>query len=159
MRKFLSKTYHHVNPLWHVYRLVKFPKVLKNTIIIEIAKFIPSMSLKRYVYNRFFNMNIGKQTSIAYKVMMDIFYPELITIGSNSVIGYNVTILTHEALVEEFRYGPVFIGTNTLIGANSTILPGVKIGNHVKIAAGTVVSKDVPDNVMAYGNPMYIKND
>ncbi|MBE5672490.1 acyltransferase [Staphylococcus sp. SS35] len=159
MRKFLSKTYHHVNPLWHVYRFVKFPKVLKNTIIIEIAKFIPSMSLKRYVYHRFLNMKIGKQTSIAYKVMMDIFYPELITIGSNSVIGYNVTILTHEALVEEFRYGPVFIGSNTLIGANSTILPGVKIGNHVKIAAGTVVSKDVPDNVLAYGNPMYIKND
>ncbi len=155
----MSKTYHHVNPLWHVYRLVKFPKVLKNTIIIEIAKFIPSMSLKRHVYQHFLNMNIGKQTSIAYKVMMDIFYPELITIGCNSVIGYNVTILTHEALVEEFRYGPVFIGSNTLIGANSTILPGVKIGNHVKIAAGTVVSKDVPDNVMAYGNPMYIKND
>ncbi|SGW34312.1 putative acetyltransferase [Staphylococcus argenteus] len=104
-------------------------------------------------------MNIGKQTSIAYKVMVDIFYPELITIGSNSVIGYNVTILTHEALVDEFRYGPVCIGSNTLIGANSTILPGVKIGNHVKIAAGTVVSEDVPDNVFAYGNPMYIKND
>ncbi|PZI39064.1 DapH/DapD/GlmU-related protein [Staphylococcus aureus] len=157
MRKFLSKTYHHTNPLWHVYRLVKFSKVFKNVIIIEFSKFIPSMVLKRHIYKQLLNINIGNQSSIAYKVMLDIFYPELITIGSNSVIGYNVTILTHEALVDEFRYGPVAIGSNTLIGANTTILPGITIGDNVKVAAGTVVSKDIPDNGFAYGNPMYIK--
>ncbi|MEN0293033.1 acyltransferase [Staphylococcus aureus] len=157
MRKFLSKTYHHTNPLWHVYRLVKFSKVFKNVIIIEFSKFIPSMVLKRHIYKQLLNINIGNQSSIAYKVMLDIFYPELITIGSNSVIGYNVTILTHGALVDEFRYGPVTIGSNTLIGANATILPGITIGDNVKVAAGTVVSKDIPDNGFAYGNPMYIK--
>ncbi|HDE7766532.1 TPA: acetyltransferase [Staphylococcus aureus] len=116
MRKFLSKTHHHTNPLWRVYRLVKFSKVFKNVIIIEFSKFIPSMVLKRHIYKQLLNINIGNQSSIAYKVMLDIFYPELITIGSNSVIGYNV-----------------------------------------KVAAGTVVSKDIPDNGFAYGNPMYIK--
>ncbi|HDG7206717.1 TPA: acyltransferase, partial [Staphylococcus aureus] len=144
MRKFLSKTHHHTNPLWRVYRLVKFSKVFKNVIIIEFSKFIPSMVLKRHIYKQLLNINIGNQSSIAYKVMLDIFYPELITIGSNSVIGYNVTILTHEALVDEFRYGPVTIGSNTLIGANATILPGITIGDNVKVAAGTVVSKDIP---------------
>ncbi|MDA3722899.1 acyltransferase [Staphylococcus aureus] len=153
MRKFLSKTHHHTNPLWRVYRLVKFSKVFKNVIIIEFSKFIPSMVLKRHIYKQLLNINIGNQSSIAYKVMLDIFYPE----GSNSVIGYNVTILTHEALVDEFRYGPVTIGSNTLIGANATILPGITIGDNVKVAAGTVVSKDIPDNGFAYGNPMYIK--
>lgn len=64
-------------------------------------------------------MKIGKQTAIAYKVMMDIFHPQLISIGNNCVIGYNTTILTHEVLVEEYRYGPVTIGHNTLIGANT----------------------------------------
>ena len=115
------------------------------------------MVLKRHIYKQLLNISIGNQSSIAYKVMLDIFYPELITIGSNSVIGYNVTILTHEALVDEFRYGPVTIGSNTLIGANATILPGITIGDNVKVAAGTVVSKDIPDNGFAYGNPMYIK--
>lgn len=73
------------------------------------------MVLKRHIYKQLLNINIGNQSSIAYKVMLDIFYPELITIGSNSVIGYNVTILTHEALVDEFRYGPVTIGSNTMV--------------------------------------------
>lgn len=143
MRKFLSKTHHHTNPLWRVYRLVKFSKVFKNVIIIEFSKFIPSMVLKRHIYKQLLNINIGNQSSIAYKVMLDIFYPELITIGSNSVIGYNVTILTHEALVDEFRYGPVTDRSNTLLDANATILPGITIGDNVKVAAGTVVSKDI----------------
>ncbi len=66
--------------------------------------------------------------------------------------------MTHEALVDEFRYGPVTIGSNTLIGANATILPGITIGDNVKkLPAMQVVSKDIPDNGFAYGNPMYIK--
>ena len=60
-------------------------------------------------------MTIGQHTAIAYKVMPDLFYPQLITIGNNSVIGYNTTILTHEVLVDEYRYGPVYIGDHTLM--------------------------------------------
>mgnify|MGYP001506329389 FL=1 len=86
------------------------------------------------------------------------FYPELISVGNNSVIGYNTTILTHEILVNEYRYGRVDIGSHTLIGANVTILPGVKIGHNVIIKAGTIVSKDVPDDTIAFGNPMQIHN-
>ena len=44
-------------------------------------------------------MSIGERTAFAYKVMPDIFHPQLISIGSNTVIGYNTTILTHEILV------------------------------------------------------------
>ena len=91
--------------------------------------------------------------------MLDIFYPELITIGNNCVIGYRTTILTHEALVNEFRYGPVTIGSDTLIGAHCIILPGITIGNNVTIAAGSVVTKDIPDHAFVYGNPMYIKKN
>lgn len=42
-----------INPLWHMYRFIRFPKVLKQTVIIEFCRFIPSMPLKRYVYRRF----------------------------------------------------------------------------------------------------------
>jgi maltose O-acetyltransferase len=51
------------------------------------------------------------------------------------------------------KIGLVSIGNNTFIGANTTILPNVKIGNNVIIGAGSVVTKDIPDNVVAVGNP------
>ena len=59
-------------------------------------------------------MSIGERTAFAYKVMR-YFHPQLISIGSNTVIGYNTTILTHEILVNEYRYGRVDIGSHTLI--------------------------------------------
>lgn len=147
----------HTNPLWHIYRLVKFPKVLRQTIIIEVCRYMPNLKLKSNMYRQLLGMSIGNHSVFAFKVVPDLFYPELITVGNNSVIGYNTTILTHEILVDEFKYGKVTIGSHTLIGANVTILPGVTIGDHVKIGAGTVVSKDVPSNSVAFGNPIQIK--
>ena len=44
-----------------------------------------------------------------------------------------------------------------LIGANATILAGVNIGNNAIVASGTIVSKDVPEDMMAFGNPMQLK--
>ncbi|MFI8613094.1 acyltransferase [Staphylococcus capitis] len=159
MRRLNKQNRFSINPLWQVYKIVKFPKVFKQTCIIEISRFIPSMSLKRYIYLKFLKMTIGQNTSFAYKVSPDLFYPELISVGNNSVIGYNTTILTHEVLVDEWRYGRVSIGHHTLIGANVTILPGVTIGNHVKVGAGTVITKDVPDYSFVIGNPMHIEVD
>ena len=46
-----------------------------------------------------------------------------------------------------------FIGDNVWVGGNVCILPGVNIGNNVVIAAGSVVTKDIPDDVIAAGNP------
>ncbi|MFJ6458754.1 acyltransferase [Staphylococcus capitis] len=159
MRRLNKQNRFSINPLWQVYKIVKFPKVFKQTCIIEISRFIPNMSLKRYIYRKFLKMTIGQNTSFAYKVSPDLFYPELISVGNNSVIGYNTTILTREVLVEEWRYGRVSIGHHTLIGANVTILPGVTIGNHVKVGAGTVITKDVPDYSFVIGNPMHIEVD
>ena len=48
---------------------------------------------------------------------------------------------------------PVVIGDNVWIGGNATIMPGVTIGSNVTIGAGSVVTKDIPDNVIAAGNP------
>ncbi|WP_420876460.1 acyltransferase [Staphylococcus debuckii] len=147
----------HTNPLWRMYKIINFSKVFRQTLLIEIARFIPVLSLKLWVYRACLGMKIGKKTAFAYKVMPDVLYPELIQIGENCVIGYNTTILTHEFLVSEYRIGEVVIGNNTLIGANSTILAGVTIGNNVRVGAGTVVSKDIPDNALAFGNPMQIR--
>ncbi len=54
------------------------------------------------------------------------------------------------------KVGGAKVGENTVIGANCTILPGVRIGKNCLIGAGSVVTKDVPDGVVAVGNPAKI---
>lgn len=51
---------------------------------------------------------------------------------------------------------PVTIGDNVWIGGNSVVLPGVTFGNNVTIRAGSVVSKDIPEDVLAFGNPCQV---
>lgn len=51
------------------------------------------------------------------------------------------------------RTAPVIIGDNVWIGGGAIILPGVTIGNNVVIGVGSVVTKDIPDNLIAVGNP------
>lgn len=81
-------------------------------------------------------------------------FPERISVGDNSIIGYNSTLLTHEYLIKEYRLGDIRIGSNVMIGANVTILPGVTIGDGAVIAAGSVVHKDVAPNARVGGNPL-----
>lgn len=144
------------NPLWQMYKTVSFWKVIKNFIVIQIARYCPFLSWKNWLYRTFLRMEVGHQTAVALMVMMDIMFPELIKIGKNCVIGYNTTILAHEYLVNEYRIGEVRIGDGVLIGANSTILPGVTIGDGAIVAAGTLVHKNVPPGVFVGGNPMQI---
>ncbi len=101
-------------------------------------------------------MKVGDCTSFAFKVTPDLMFPELISVGNNSIIGYNTTILAHEYLINEYRLGEVIIGNNVLVGANTTILPGVTIGDGAKVSAATLVNKDVPAGAFVGGNPMVI---
>ena len=48
------------------------------------------------------------------------------------------------------------IGDNVWIGGNTVVLPGITIGNNVTIGAGSLVTKDIPDNMLAFGNPCKI---
>ncbi|MEM1490895.1 acyltransferase [Bacillus velezensis] len=144
------------NSLWHVYQTVPFLKVMKNFIIIQIARYTPFLSVKNWLYRTFLKMNVGKQTSFALMVMPDIMFPEKITVGKNSIIGYNTTILAHEYLIHEYRTGFVTIGDEVMIGANTTILPGVTIGSGAVVSAGTLVHKDVQAGAFVGGNPMQV---
>ena len=101
-------------------------------------------------------MKVGKSTSFALMVMPDIFFPELIHVGNNSIIGYNTTILCHEYLINEYRLGEVHIGENVMIGAGSMILPGVTIGDGAVVGAGTVVHKNVEPGSFVAGNPQRV---
>ncbi|WP_051250488.1 acyltransferase [Paenibacillus harenae] len=142
------------NALWQVYSTVSRVKAVRNFVFIQLTRYCPSLPLKNWIYRRILGMKVGKHTAFALMVMVDVFFPERITVGNNSIIGYNTTILTHEYLIKEYRLGDVKIGSNVMIGANSTILPGVSIGDHAVVAAGSLVHKDVPAYAFVGGNPM-----
>ena len=91
---------------------------------------------------------------------------EKIEIGENTAIAYRTSILTsadpngpYNALSALYpaKREPVIIGNNVWIGANTTILPGVTIGDFSVVAAGSVVTKDVPSGVLVAGVPAEIK--
>lgn len=144
------------NSLWHVYQTVPFLKVVKNFIVIQIARYTPFIGMKNWLYRTFLRMKVGKQASFALMVMPDIMFPEKISVGTNTIVGYNTTILAHEYLIQEYRIGKVLIGDEVMIGANTTILPGVEIGDGAVVSAGTLVHKDVPAGAFVGGNPMRI---
>lgn len=146
----------HTNSLWQIYKTVSFWKVMKNFIVIQLARYTPFLSVKNWLYRTFLNMKVGEQAAFALMVMPDIMYPEKIAVGHNSIIGYNTTILAHEYLIDEYRLGEVIIGEDVLIGANTTILPGIKIGDRAIVSAGTLVNKDVPAGAFVGGNPMQL---
>lgn len=84
-----------------------------------------------------------------------------ITIGDGALIGHNVVLATlnHDFSPEKrstLHPAPIVIGKNVWIGANAAVVPGVTIGNGAIIAAGAVVTKNVPENVVAGGVPAKI---
>ena len=82
-----------------------------------------------------------------------------ITIGKNVLIGPNVTLCTtghpiDPAHRQDGMYSfPITIGDNVWLGGNVMVLPGVTIGENSVIGAGSVVTKDIPANVVAFGSP------
>ena len=81
-------------------------------------------------------------------------------VGDKVMFGPNVTIATANHPIEPtlrakgLQYNKdVYVGENTWIGAGVIIVPGVRIGKNTVIGGGSVVTKDIPDNVVAVGNP------
>ena len=87
-------------------------------------------------------------------------------IGDNVLIGPNVGIYAaghpvhHELRNQEYEFAlPVIIGNNVWIGGSVVINPGITIGDNSVIGSGSVVTKDIPANVVAAGNPCKILRD
>lgn len=86
-----------------------------------------------------------------------------IYVGDHTMFGPNVTIATagHPILPilreQAYQYNaPVHIGKNCWLGAGVIVLPGICIGDNTVVGAGSVVTHDLPDNVVAVGNPCRI---
>jgi len=117
-----------------------------------LARVSPSLKLKNWLYRRM-GVDVGDHASVGLEVTVDIFFPELVTIGDNSIIGFDSVILCHEFLVDEYRTGTVEIGDDVSIGANVTILPGVSIGDGATVSAHSLVNCDVPEGAFYGGVP------
>lgn len=101
-----------------------------------------------------FGKNVYANFNLTLVDDIDIF------VGDSVMFGPNVTVATAGHPIDpalRLKVGqfniPVRIGNNVWIGANSVILPGITIGDNSVIGAGSIVTKDIPENVVAVGNP------
>lgn len=105
-----------------------------------------------------YNIEVGENFFANYNLtVLDV---GKVRIGKNAQIAPNVSIYTAghpihpESRNSGYEYGiEVTIGDNVWIGGNVCIMPGVTVGDNVVIGAGSVVTKDIPDSVIAVGNP------
>ena len=166
----LLELYHTAKDLLRVYNtLSSRNQVIRLKILSQL---LGSFGERAWIEAPFFcdygeNIFIGKNTFVN---MSCIFLDDnKITIGENGLIGPNVQIYcaTHplkaadrilpegeqSSVAYKTSSKPVNIGNNAWIGGNTVIMPGVTIGDNVTIGASSLVTKDIPDNVLAFGNP------
>ena len=131
-----------------------------------LKSLIPNAGARLYIQPPFFcdygtNIHIGDSVFFNFNcVILDVMK---VTIGNETMFGPNVQIYTatHPVNWKERATGlefakPVTIGRNVWIGGSTVICPGVTIGDRTIIGAGSVVTKDIPADVVAAGNPCRI---
>lgn len=122
---------------------------------------------ERFHFNAPFRCDYGCNISIGENFFanfnLTILDEAPVTIGDNAFIGPNVSIYTAchpldaaERNTRQEWAEPVTIGDNVWIGGSATICPGVTIGDNVVIGAGSVVTRDIPSDVVVAGNPAKI---
>jgi maltose O-acetyltransferase len=143
--------------------------------LMRLTGHLPSNALRVAIYRRAFGVKIGKGVRVEGECLL--WGPGRIGIGAGSVvnrgvlldgrfpltIGENVSIslfaviltLEHDLADPEFRSvgAPVVIGDRAFIGARAMVLPGVIIGEGAAVAAGAVVTRDVPPRTIVGGVP------
>ena len=109
-----------------------------------------------------YNISVGENFYANHNLV--ILDGNKVTFGDNVFIAPNCSFYTAEHPIDSKLRNkgletarPITVGNNVWIGGNTIVLPGVTIGNNVVIGAGSVVTKDIPDNVVAFGNPCKVQ--
>lgn len=126
-------------------------------IIGEVGEVLRSL---RVMYLRMAGISIGKNCMISWGAKLDVSGGRII-IGDRCTITYGCIILSHDRSKRRINSkdkvkGTVRLGNDVFIGVNSVILRDVTIGDYSIVGAGSVVTKDVPPNVVVAGNPARI---
>jgi acetyltransferase-like isoleucine patch superfamily enzyme len=106
---------------------------------------------KRLYFTKVWGMDIHPTAKISLKAKLDKTYPKGIHIGEYACVTFGAVILSHD--VTRGVHADTYIGRNCFIGTQALILPGVTIGDESIVAAGAVVTKDVPPHSVVGGNP------
>ena len=108
-----------------------------------------------YYLRKIYKMDIGKDVRISWKAHLDkSVNPKGIHIGDETCVLNGAMILAHDAC--RSLKADTYIGKNCVIGVRSIVLPGVTVGDSSIVAAGGIVTKDVPPNTIVAGNPAKI---
>lgn len=99
-------------------------------------------------------MDIARSASVSVGTHLDKANPKGIHIGEETYLASGARVLAHDYC--QRKYGDTFIGRQCFVGTDSLILCGVKIGDHVIVGAGSVVTRDVPSHSIVAGNPARI---
>ena len=158
----LLKELNEVKEIIHEYNALKPSQTLRRfQILKDLLGYVADDEI---IVNQPFYCDYGKQIRVGKRFFanfnLTVLDEALVTIGDDCFIGPNVSIYTAchstdpvERNTRREWAEPVTIGDNVWIGGSVTILPGVTIGSNVTIGAGSVVTRDIPDNVVAVGNP------
>ncbi|MFB6112742.1 MAG: DapH/DapD/GlmU-related protein [Halodesulfurarchaeum sp.] len=134
------------------YELRNPVRIVANLYLFELAKYLPNTP-KNAIY-RAAGVDIGDGSVLAPQVQVDPFFPDSISIGENSVVGWDTKLLTHEAYVDEWHVGSLEIGDDVTLGHSSSTRPGVTIGDGATVAAHSFVNRDVDPGETVGGIPI-----
>ena len=127
-------------------------RVVVNYLLVVVARIAPSLRVRSWALRRL-GVAVGEGVSWGLEATPDVFWPELITLGDDVVVGYDSVLLCHEFLQDEYRTGEVVIGDRAMIGAKAVVLPGVQVGADAQVAANSLVTRDVPAGATVAGVP------
>lgn len=123
----------------------------------KIAKQLGRIVMLRH---RMRGCDIGENCRISKSAIIDRANPKGVHIGENTRVLIEAMVLAHDyerALLDgHSMWLDTYIGKNCVIGGRSMIMPGVKIGDHVYVGGGSVVTKDIPSHSLVAGNPARI---
>jgi acetyltransferase-like isoleucine patch superfamily enzyme len=100
-------------------------------------------------------VDIGKNCSIARSAVIDRAHPKGVHIGDYTRVSVEAMILAHDYMGGNMEVH-TYIGSHCFIGGRSIITAGIKLGDHVVVGAGSVVTKSFPSNCTIAGNPAKI---
>jgi acetyltransferase-like isoleucine patch superfamily enzyme len=136
--------------------LSNYIKSVLHVMVIMFVTHVTGWVRSRALFFKMLGVKIAEGCHISHWTKLDPIMPRFITFEEDSGTGIDALILTHNLMTNDkftFRFGPVRLRAHSRVGARAIVLPGVEIGEHSIVGAGSVVTKDVPPYTIVAGNP------